>query len=344
MPSVAELAAQLDGIVDGNGDIEISGVAGLREARSGEIAFLANTRYQSLAANSRASAILVKKDYDGVCQAALIRVESPDAAFAKVASIFAPPPRTFALGIHPSAVIAETAQVGADVHIGANVVIEEDAIIGDRTVIRALSFIGAGARVGADCLLHPQVSIREDCRLGDRVIIHNGTVVGSDGFGYVANASGERSKIPQIGIVNVEDDVEIGSNCTLDRARFGKTHIGTGVKIDNLVQIAHNVVIGDHAVIVAQVGISGSTSIGSKAMLGGQVGVAGHLSIAAGAMIGAQSGVTKDIHEGAYVFGTPAAPFKKFSTNQANINNLGRLKDRVGDIDSRLSKLENPPA
>ena len=225
--------------------------------------------------------------------------------------------------------------------IGPLCVIDEDAVIGDRTILRAQCHIGAGARIGADCLFHPQVSLREDCLVGDRVIVHNGSVIGSDGFGYVADASGVRTKIDQMGIVVIKDDVEIGANVAIDRARFGRTYIGTGVKIDNLVQVAHNVVVGDHAVLVAQVGVSGSTAIGEKAILGGQVGVAGHLQIAPGALIGAQSGVTKDVPEGSYLFGTPAMPFQKFSRNQANVNNIDRLKRRIAELEQRLGRLEN---
>jgi UDP-3-O-[3-hydroxymyristoyl] glucosamine N-acyltransferase len=221
------------------------------------------------------------------------------------------------------------------------VVIEDGAVIGDRSVLLAGVLVSRNAKLGEDGLLHAGVVLRENVVAGDRVIIHNHAVIGSDGFGYTVNDDGSRTKVPQVGIVRVGDDVEIGAQVCVDRARFGETRIGHGVKIDNLVQIAHNVVIEDHAVLVSQVGISGSSVVGKRAILAGQVGVAGHLTIGEQAVVGAQGGVTKDVEPGTYVWGTPATPFKKFSKNLSNVNRLSKLMDRVAELEKRLEELSS---
>jgi UDP-3-O-[3-hydroxymyristoyl] glucosamine N-acyltransferase len=338
--TIAEIADRLDAEFEGDGSAAISGVAGIRYAREGDISFVANPRYASDVAQTRASAVVVNSQWDRPCSAALIRVESPDRAFARIAEWFAPPPVEYPPGIHPSAVVADDVELGHDVHVGPLAVIESGAVIGNQSVIMAQSYIGHHVHIGSSARIYQQVSIREYACIGDRVIIHNGTVVGSDGFGYTVDKSGVRTKIPQIGTVVVGNDVEIGANVSIDRARFGKTRIGNGVKIDNLVQIAHNVVIGDHAVIVAQVGIAGSTSIGTRAILAGQSGVSGHLVIGEGAIIGAQAGVTKSVPPKTYVSDYPAMPHEKATRLHAYYKQLPDIKKTIGELQERIRRLE----
>jgi len=343
--TVADLAARLGGVCEGDATPIIRGVAGIRDAQPGEVAFVANLRYAADVATTRASAVIVATAWDRPSQAALIRVENPDAAFAQAALMFAPPPVERIPGVHPTAVVAPDAVLGADVTIGPQVVVEPGARIGDRSVLTAQVYVGHDVSIGADCLLYPHVSIRERCRVGDRVILHNGTVIGSDGFGYTVDDKGVRTKIPQIGIVVIGDDAELGANVTVDRARFGKTVIGNGVKVDNLVQIAHNVVIGDHAVLVAQVGVAGSSTIGPHVVLAGQVGVSGHLEIGAGAIVGAQSGISKSVAPGAMMFGTPAIPMDRAKRIHAYMMRLPDMKDQLADLLRRVAEIETrmPP-
>lgn len=339
--TVGDIAKRLSADLDGAGDAVIHSVGGVRDAGPGEIAFVSQLRYAPDAADTRASALIVARDWTQPAPCPLLRVDKPEAAFAQVALWFAGPDPVFAPFIHPTAVVAPGARIGADVHVGPLAVIEEGAEIGDRSIIGAQCYVGHGVRIGESCRLYPQVSVREYCVIGHRVLIHNGTVIGSDGFGYEVDKQGIRTKLPQIGIVVIGDDVEIGANVAVDRARFGKTRIGKGVKIDNLVQIAHNVIIGDHAVIVSQVGIAGSSLIGEKAILAGQAGVAGHLTVGAGAVVGAQSGVTRDIPPGAYVLGFPAAPQKDVARGYAAVSRLPELRARVADLQKRLEAIES---
>lgn len=339
--TVAELAAKLGADFEGDGAAELVGLAGVRDAERGDLSFVSNPKYAAAVASTKASALIVRRDWSASAPCALIRVEDPDRAFAEAAVWFLPAPVQPQPGIHPSAVVAETALLGEAVHVGPCCVIEPGARIGDRVVLGAGCYVGHDCEIGADTRLYPHVSLRERVRLGARVIVHNGTVIGSDGFGYTVDAKGVRTKIPQVGTVVVGDDVEIGANVAIDRARFGKTRIGRGVKIDNLVQIAHNVVIGDHAVIVGQVGISGSTVIGARAVLAGQAGVSGHLVIGEGAIVGAQAGVTKDVPAGIFVSGYPAAPHDKAMKTLAHLQRLPELKERVAAAEKRLDRLES---
>lgn len=337
---ILELADQIGALVDGDGTAEITGVAGIADAGAGEVSFVANPRYAAAAALTRAAAVIVSEDWNAECPAVLLRVKNPDAAFAKAAVLFYTPVPAPAPGVHPTAVVAPDAELGEGVSVGPLCVIESGVKVGAGTVISAQCYIGFQSVVGEKCLLHPQVSLRESIRIGNRTIIHNGTVIGSDGFGYAVDSEGVRTKIPQIGCVEIGDDVEIGANTTIDRARFGKTKIGNGVKIDNLVQIAHNVVLGDHAVIVAQVGIAGSTSVGEKAILAGQAGVSGHLHIGAGAIIGPQSGISKDIPAGAHVLGAPAMPVDKMKKMNAQVMLLPKMRERIAALGERIRALE----
>jgi UDP-3-O-[3-hydroxymyristoyl] glucosamine N-acyltransferase len=334
--TVAEIAAKLGGSFDGDGSARIEGVAGLRDAIPGLISFLANPRYEAEVATTKASAVLVGEGWSGSASAAVIRVRDPNAAFAEVVSWFAklaPPPLP---GVHPTAIIAPGAKIGNAVSIGPYVVIEAEAVIGDRTIIGAG---GLACVVGADCRFYPHVSLREFTRVGDRVIVHNGAVIGSDGFGY-NREKGKWKKIPQTGIVVIGDDVELGANMTIDRARFGETRIGSGTKIDNLVQVAHNVTIGADTAIASQTGISGSTSIGSRVQIGGQVGFAGHISLGDDCIVAAQAGVHKSAPNGTALSGTPAIPYGDWLKLNAHIQRLPELKQRVAEMAKRLRSLE----
>jgi len=330
-----EVAALVGGTVAGDGRLRIRGVNGLKEARDGEITFLANVKYTPLLASTRASAVIVAQGTRAPIPA--ISVRNPDAAFALVAERFNGTAVSLPPGIHPSAVVAPDASIGKGVSIGAATVVEPGASVGDGTILYPQVYVGHAARVGPDCRIYPQVVIRERCEVGARVILHSGTVIGSDGFGY-ATDQGVHHKIPQLGIVVVEDDAEIGANVTVDRARFGRTVIGRGTKIDNLVQIAHNVEIGEGCLIVAQVGISGSTRLGHHVILGGQAGLAGHIEIGDRAAVTAQSGVGKDVPAGAVVSGEYAVDMK---THFRQLAALAKLPEALGEIRRMKKEIED---
>lgn len=335
---LSEIAGKLEGVLEGDGEIEITAVASLGEAGPQDISFLSNPKYAAQVATTKAAAVIVPSDWDRPGKCALVRVENSDQVFAQAAELFYEEPPRPATGIHPSAVVAESAQLGEGVSIGANCTVEEGVVIGANSVVSPNCHIGYKTVIGSDSFLYPLVSTREFTEIGDRVIIHNGTVVGSDGFGYAVQEDGSRTKIPQIGKVVIEDDVEIGANVAIDRARFGKTRIGKGTKIDNLVQIAHNVVIGEHSVMCGQSGISGSTTMGSRCIMAGQSGLAGHLQVGDGAIIGAQAGVMKDVSDKEFVIGSPAMPHLQFKKMVANTILLPKLKERIKQLENQLGK------
>ncbi|RFC44529.1 MAG: UDP-3-O-[3-hydroxymyristoyl] glucosamine N-acyltransferase [Verrucomicrobia bacterium] len=316
--------------------LEIRGVASVAEAAPDEVTFLGNLKYLPALRRSQAAAVLVAEDFAEQVTPVLIRVPNPSLAFARLVAHFAPPPVSFAPGIHPTAILGEGVQLGAGVSIQPFTVLEAGVSVGEGSVVGAHSYVGQGAKIGAGCLLHPRVTVEARCVVGNRVILHAGVVLGSDGFGF-ENDKGRHVKIPQVGIVQVDDDVEIGANSTVDRARFGRTWIGAGTKIDNLVQIAHNVVIGKHCLIVAQVGISGSTRLGEYVTLAGQVGVAGHLEIGDRVVVSAQSGVSKNLGPNALYMGSPAVPALEYREQVAHLRRLHKLAERV-------QRLEKPPA
>jgi UDP-3-O-[3-hydroxymyristoyl] glucosamine N-acyltransferase len=332
--TLQEVAAMAGGELVGNPALQIAGAASLSEALPGEISFFANRKYIGLLRKSRASAIFVPPDFAEPINAAQVRVSDPTKAFEQVVLKFAPKRVTFAPGIHPSAVVDPSTQLGKRVSIQPLAVIEAGAIIGDDTIIGAGSYVGHETVIGSACLIYPRVTIRERSRIGSRVIIHSGAVIGADGFGFEM-VDGQQQKIQQLGIVQIDDDVEIGANTTVDRARFGRTWIQQGVKIDNLVQIAHNVVIGKNSVIVAQAGISGSTRVGERVMMAGQVGIIGHVEIADGTLIAAQSGISKNLPGGVW-FGSPAVPMIQAKQQIAWIHRLGKLFARVKAIEKKL--------
>ena len=332
--TLEQLAKTSGGQLVGDPSLRITGAASLAEATPGEISFFANPKYIGLLRKTRASAVFVPLHFADTLDVAQIRVSNPTKAFEQIVLKFAPKPITFAPGIHPTAVVDPSAQLGERVSIQPHAVIEAGVTIGDDTIIGAGSYVGHETIIGSSCLIYPRVTIRERSRIGSRVIIHSGAVIGADGFGFEM-VDGRQQKIQQLGIVQIDDDVEIGANTTIDRARFGRTWIQQGVKIDNLVQIAHNVVIGKDSVIVAQTGISGSTRVGQRVMMGGQVGIVGHLEIGDGTAIGAQSGNSKSTQGGAW-FGSPAVPLAEAKQQIAWVHRLGKLFARVKEIEKKL--------
>jgi len=336
--TLKELAAFVGGELVGDGHIVISGVSGIREASRGDITFLANPKYLPLLKKTRASAVVTGRD---VVDASIpvIRTDNPSMAFVKIVSFISPDHTVHPKGIHQTAVIGKNVSLGKNVAIGPYAVIEDNVKIGEETVIYSGCFIGHDTEIGNYSLIYPNVSLRERISIGNNVIIHSGSVIGSDGFGYV-NVEGRHHKVPQVGTVVIEDDVEIGANAAIDRARFDKTIIGRGTKIDNLVHIAHNVVIGENSIIVAQVGISGSTVIGKGVTLAGQVGVVGHVEIGDNAVVMAQSGVSKSVPAGSYVWGYPAKPQETAKRVNACVQNLPRLYNTVTELKKKIEELE----
>lgn len=333
------LAAKIQGKLEGGApDTAIRGVAGLGEALPGEITFLSNPRYAALAASTKASAVIA--DFSAnVGRAPVIRVADPDRAFTVAVSLFAVETPRPAAGIHPSAVVGAGASVSPSASVGACTVIDPGASIGARTVVGAQVFIGEGSRVGEDCHFHPGVVVRERCAVGNRVILHSGVIVGGDGFGYVTE-KGSHRKIPQVGTVQIDDDVEIGANTTVDRARFGRTWIQRGAKIDNLVQVGHNVVIGENAIVVAQAGLSGSARIGKNVVLAGQTGVAGHCVVGDGTMVAGRGVITKDVGAGSVLSGNPAGPHDKQQRIQALMRRLPRMQEAIRRLEERVDRLD----
>jgi len=316
--SARDIADLVGGQLTGNPDEVVAGVAGIRDAQPGDISFVAHPKYFPAAQTTHASVILVPPDAVLETTRTLIRVANPSAAFTKVVAHIVPPPIKFVPGIHPTAVV------------------EADVVIGERTHIGAGCYIGQGCRIGNDCLLYPHVTLRERTRLGHRVILHPGVVLGADGFGF-ETIRGEHQKVPQVGTVEIGDDVEIGANSCVDRGRFGKTRIGRGTKIDNLVQIGHNVVIGDRCIICGGCGIAGSTVVGDNVTIAGQVGIAGHLTIGDNAVIGAQAGVAHDVPAGAGVLGAPAVDHRQYKRMLVALQRLPDLLARIRELEKQLA-------
>jgi UDP-3-O-[3-hydroxymyristoyl] glucosamine N-acyltransferase len=332
--TLEQIAKLFGGKLEGDPETKITGAASLAEATVHEVSFFNNPRYLAQLRKTRAAAVIVPCDFAEQIGVAVIRTSDPAKAFEQVVIKFAPPPIKFAPGIHPSAVIHPRAKLSDHISIQPLVVIEAGARIGVRAVIGAGSYIGHDVVIGEGCVIYPRVTIRERCRLGARVILHSGAVIGADGFGFEMTAEGQQ-KVPQIGIVQIDDDVEIGANTTIDRARFGRTWIQAGAKIDNLVQVAHNVVIGKDTVIAAQTGIAGSVRIGKRVMIGGQAGIIGHIEIADGTMIGAQTGVSKNLNGGVW-WATPSVPLKEAKVQLAWVRRLGEFFERVRKIEAKL--------
>ena len=320
----------------GDGAQKISGAASLAEATAGEISFFGNPKYVAQLRKTRASAIFVPLDFSEQTKQIQIRVANPAKAFEQVVLKFAPKPVTFSPGIHPTAVVDPSASIGKGVSLQPYVVVEAGVSIGDHTVIGAGTYVGHESKVGANCMIYPRVTIRERTQIGSRVIIHSGAVIGADGFGFEL-VEGRQEKVPQLGIVQIDDDAEIGANTTIDRARFGRTWIQAGAKIDNLVQIAHNVVIGKNTVMAAQAGIAGSVRIGERVMIGGQAGITGHVEIGDETAIGAQSGVSKSISGGVWR-ATPAVPLADAQEQLAWVRRLGKFFTRLRAIEKKIGQ------
>ena len=340
--TTGELAAKLGIALEGDAGAVLQGVSDLRSAGAGQVSFAGNPRFLPEVAASAAAAVIVPAaaQIDSP-KPVLLRAANVDAAFAATCALFAPPAIAMPRGVHPLAWVSPQAKLGENVSIGAFAVVEAGAEIGAGTTLYPQSYVGHAAKLGADCLLYPFASVREHCRLGDRVILQNGAVIGADGFGYAVDANGVRTKIPQTGIVVLEDDVEIGANATVDRARFGQTRVGKGTKVDNLVMIAHNCIIGEHSVLCSQVGLAGTTTLGKRVICAGQAGLAGHLTVGDGAVIGAQAGVPSDLPGGQMYLGAPAVPRLEFGKSLAHVAGLPKLKDKVKALEARLAALES---
>ncbi len=335
--SLEEIARILKGRVCGDPALKIKGVMPLEEARTGDISVVFNEKAASGIAESRASAFVLPEGKDWTAEP-VVEVAHPKQAFVQLIHLFYPQPEKMP-GIDARAVVSPGAQCGAGISIGPGAVIEDQVMLSDHCRIHANVFIGKGSFIGAHTEIFPNVTIYSGTRIGDRVRIHAGTVIGSDGFGYMPDESGEMEKIPQVGIVEIENDVEIGANCTIDRATLGTTLIRCGSKIDNQVQIAHNCRIGQHCIIVAQTGISGSVRMGDHCVLAGQVGIGDHVELQSGTIVGAQSGVVSDIGPGRWL-GYPAIPVVKALRAYHILPELPEIRRKVRELESRLTELE----
>jgi UDP-3-O-[3-hydroxymyristoyl] glucosamine N-acyltransferase len=332
-----DLADRLHCRLEGDGEIDVLRVAGLEQAGPGDLTFLANSRYAQAAQETRASAIILAEDA-APAPCVMLRAAHPYRAFAEALALFGRDERPPA-GVHPSAVVAPDARIGRDVAIGPLVVVGSKAVIGDRVVLHPHVVVGPEAQIGDDTLLHARVSVRDRSVVGARVVVQDGAVIGSDGFGFVTDNEGVHHKIPQQSHVVIEDDVEIGANTTIDRPAVGETRIRRGTKIDNLVQIAHGVQVGEYTLLAAQVGIAGSSKIGSHVVLAGQVGVAGHLDIGDKVRATAQTGIPNSVEAGAFISGYPAIDNRDWLKSSAIFRSLPELRRRVADLEARLAAI-----
>jgi UDP-3-O-[3-hydroxymyristoyl] glucosamine N-acyltransferase len=336
------IAGFLKGEIEGNPDIIVDSVAKIEDGHSGALSFLANPKYEQYLYTTKSSVILVNKSFvpSARVDATLIKVENAYEAFASLLRLVdqARPRKT---GIHATAIIEPTAKIGSDVYIGPYTYIGENCVIGDGCYVYPHVYIGDNTKLGEHCKINPGVKIYHDCIVGEGCIIHAGTVIGSDGFGYAPQSESEYMKIPQLGNVVIEDHVEIGANVTIDRATMGSTFIRRGVKLDNLIQIGHNVEVGENTVMAAQTGISGSTKVGKNCMLGGQVGIAGHIKIADGSKIGAQAGILGSVkEENTIILGSPAINYKQFFKSSVIFKNLPELKMKIDTMEREVESLK----
>ena len=336
--SCKQIAELTGGTLVNPHDSPISSVASLEEASENQLSFLGNDKYAPQVVKSKAGIVLIPDNYEPEDDKCYVICKNTSVALSQISDVFAPEPINFEPGIHPNASIAESATIGKDCHIGPNAVVLDGASVGDNTAICAGTVVGHEAQIGDNCLFHPNVTIRERCVVGNRVIIHSNTAIGSDGFGFIPGANGHK-KIPQVGIVVLEDDVEIGSSVCIDRARFGKTKIGTGTKIDNLVQIAHNVEIGAHCFIVSQSGIAGSSKLGNFVIVAAQAGITGHVEVGDGVTMAGRAGVTKDIAPGSKVFGFPAVSKREFVMQNLRIKKIERMEKELKEMKKVIQEL-----
>ncbi len=340
--TAATIAEFLKGEIEGDPNVKVNTVAKIEEGHEGALSFLANPKYEHYIYVTRSTIVLVNSNFIPAqkINATLIRVPDAYVAFASLlAMVEQGKPRK--KGIHPTAVIESSARVGGDVYIGPYVYIGENCTIGNGCIILPHVFIGDNCKIGSNCSINPGVTIYHECIVGNNCTIHAGTVIGSDGFGFAPMSGGEYQKIPQIGNVLIEDNVEIGANVTIDRSTMGSTTLRKGVKVDNLVQIAHNVEIGEHTVIAAQTGIAGSTKIGKNCMFGGQVGISGHIKIANGTKVGAQGGIAQGIdEENTILQGSPAIPYRQFYRSSVTFNNLPELERKIRALERELESMK----
>lgn len=332
MRTVSELAQFLGARINGDARLLLAGVASPGAAGADDLIYMDSPRHQEQVTKSAARCVLVAEG-TALAGKTSLEIKNPKFAFAKAAAWLVPRPLLRA-EVHPTALVAATARLAAGIHVGPYVVIEDDVEVGAGSEIEAFCFLGRGSAVGRDCRLHPRVTLYAGAKLRDRVELHSGVVIGGDGFGYVFG-EGRHIKFPQIGTVEIGDDVEIGCNSTVDRGSLDSTQVGSGVKIDNLVQVAHNVQIGQNSIVAAQVGISGSTAIGENVLIGGQVGIADHCTVEDGAIVGAQAGIPtgKTIHRGQMVWGTPARPMERFKEQFGWLSRLPSLAARIRKLE-----------
>lgn len=337
--TASQLAAIVGGEVEGNGDVAVGTFARIEEGHPGALSFLANPKYTHFIYTTGSSVVLVKRDFvpEQPVTATLIRVDDPYATIAKLLEMVSQMTKVIKTGIEQPSFIAPGVEIPADAYVGAFAYIGEGAVIGAGAKIYPQTYVGANCRVGEGTVLYPGVKVYDGCEIGARCIIHSGAVVGSDGFGF-APVGEKYEKIPQTGNVVIADDVEIGANTTIDRAMMGSTHIGQGVKLDNLIQVAHNCAIGDNTVMAAQVGVAGSAKIGKHCMVGGQVGFVGHISIADDTVIGAQSGVTRETKPGDRIIGSPAVDMGEFTRSLVYVKRIPRIMEQIRDIEKRIKK------
>jgi UDP-3-O-[3-hydroxymyristoyl] glucosamine N-acyltransferase len=332
------LAERLGCALEGDGTIEISRVAAIEDAGPGDVTFFANPKYAAELRTTRASAVIIGNGSE-TAPCAMLRTSEPYVTFAQAVRLFAADVRP-APGVHPRAYVADGAVIAPDASIGPLAVVGEGARIGARTVVHPNVTIDRGVEVGEDCVIHAGVSLRERVHIGNRVIIQNGVVIGSDGFGFARRADGSHEKIPQVGGVVIEDDVEIGANSAIDRPAVGETRIGAGTKIDNLVQVAHGVTIGRRVLLAGQVGIAGSTVVEDDVTLAGQVGVSGHVTIGKGTIATAQTGIPNSVEPGSFISGYPAIPNREWLKASAVFRKLPQLRKQLADLGRRLAELE----
>jgi len=332
------IADRLGCRLDGDGDIEIHRMSGIADAGPGDLTFFSNSKYAAELRATRAAAVILSPNA-GPAPCAMLRHPQPYLAFAQAVELFADGWRP-AEGAHPHAVIGEGVQLGAGASVGPFAVLGDGAVIGARTIVYPHVVVGRHAQIGDDCILHARVSIRERVRIGHRVVIQDGAVLGSDGFGFARRTDGTHHKIPQIGGVVVEDDVEIGAHTAIDRPAVGETRIGAGSKIDNLVQVAHGVTLGRNVLLAAQVGVAGSTRIEDGVTLAGQVGVAGHLTIGKGVIASAQTGIPNSVEAGAFVSGYPAIANRDWLKSSAVFRRLPDMRKQLADLETRIRELE----
>ena len=335
--SLLELAGLVNGRVLGDGGIVITGINSIDNAKEGEITFISNPKYLKMANTTNATAIIVPPDFQ-VSAKPLLCTENPYLAYAKITALFYEKPRQ-ARGIDNTAVIGKNTEIGRDVSIYPFVYVGDNVKIEDRVSLYPGVYIGNDTGIGEDTIVYANASIREGCKIGKRVIVHCGTVIGSDGFGFARDGN-RHQKIPQVGIVQIDDDVEIGANSTIDRAALGKTWVKRGVKIDNMVQIGHNVIVGEDTILVAHVAISGSSQIGRNVTLAGKVGVAGHIRVGDNVVVGGQSGITKDIPPDRVVSGLPCVSHREWLKSQISITKLPRMRKVLNELVSKVRRIE----